>query len=70
MSSVFSTFKSLICSSTVKALTGICFLPDFEEIKGLSPEQFVRSIVENCHAKALFCGENFTFGAKAAGRCV
>ena len=28
--------------------------PDFEEIKGLSPEQFVRSIVENCHAKALF----------------
>ena len=41
--------------------------PDFEEIKGLSPEQFVRSIVENCHAKALFCGENFTFGAKAAG---
>ncbi len=25
--------------------------PDFEEIKGLSPEQFVRSIVENCHAK-------------------
>ncbi|MFR2088666.1 MAG: riboflavin kinase [Faecalibacterium sp.] len=41
--------------------------PDFEEIKSLSPEQFVRSIVENCHAKALFCGENFTFGAKAAG---
>mgnify|MGYP002226197344 FL=1 len=27
----------------------------------------MRSIVENCHAKALFCGENFTFGAKAAG---
>ena len=41
--------------------------PDFEEIKGLSPERFVRSIVENCRAKALFCGENFTFGAKAAG---
>ena len=42
--------------------------PDFEEIKGLSPEQFVRSIVENCHAKALFCGENFTLGAKSAGQ--
>lgn len=42
-------------------------VPEFEQIKALSPEQFVRSIVENCHAKALFCGENFTFGARAAG---
>ena len=41
--------------------------PDFEAIKTLSPEEFVRGIVENCHARALFCGENFTFGAKAAG---
>ena len=41
--------------------------PDFEAIKALSPEEFVRGIVENCHARALFCGENFTFGAKAAG---
>lgn len=42
-------------------------VPEFEQIKALSPEQFVRSIVDNCHAKALFCGENFTFGARAAG---
>lgn len=42
-------------------------VPDFDRIKALSPEQFVHSIVENCHAKALFCGENFTFGARAAG---
>lgn len=42
-------------------------VPDFEQIKALSPEQFVQSIVTNCHAKALFCGENFTFGARAAG---
>ena len=41
--------------------------PDFEEIKGLTPEQFVLGIVRDCHARALFCGENFTFGAKAAG---
>ena len=41
--------------------------PDFEAIKALSPEEFVRGIVENCHARALCCGENFTFGAKAAG---
>ena len=42
--------------------------PDFEAIKALSPEEFVRGIVENCHARALFCGENFTFGGAARGR--
>jgi riboflavin kinase/FMN adenylyltransferase len=41
--------------------------PDFEDIKSRTAEEFVRAIVENCHAKALFCGENFTFGARAAG---
>lgn len=41
--------------------------PDFEDIKSLTPEQFVRGIVQHCHARALFCGENFTFGARAAG---
>ena len=33
----------------------------------MTPEQFVYGIVQDCQAKALFCGENFTFGAKAAG---
>ena len=42
-------------------------VPDFEAIKGLSAEEFVRGIVKDCHARALFCGENFTFGARAAG---
>lgn len=42
-------------------------VPDFELIKGLSAEAFVRGIVEDCQARALFCGENFTFGARAAG---
>ena len=41
--------------------------PEFEQIKGMSPEQFVLGIVRDCHARALFCGENFTFGARAAG---
>ena len=41
--------------------------PEFEQIKGMSPEQFVLGIVRDCQARALFCGENFTFGAKAAG---
>ena len=33
----------------------------------MTPEQFVRGLVTDCRARALFCGENFTFGAKAAG---
>ena len=33
----------------------------------MTPEQFVYGIVQDCHAKALFCGENFTFGAKPPG---
>ena len=41
--------------------------PDFEEIRAMTPEQFVYGIVQDCHARALVCGENFTFGAKAAG---
>ena len=33
----------------------------------MTPEQFVLGIIRDCNARALFCGENFTFGAKAAG---
>ena len=39
--------------------------PDFEEIKAMTPEQFVLGIIRDCNARALFCGENFTFGARA-----
>ncbi len=40
----------------------------FDAISGLSPQQFVQQIlVEKLHAAALFCGENFRFGARAAG---
>lgn len=42
--------------------------PPFEEFRALSPEVFVRRILVDCfHAKSVFCGENFTFGARAAG---
>ena len=33
----------------------------------MTPEQFVLGIIRDCNARALFCGENFTFGARAAG---
>ena len=42
-------------------------VPAFEDIQAMTPEQFVRGLVTDCRARALFCGENFTFGAKAAG---
>lgn len=42
--------------------------PPFEEFRALSPEDFVGHVLVDCfHAKAVFCGDNFTFGARAAG---
>ena len=42
--------------------------PAFEDFCEYSPEAFVQQILhEMYHAKAVFCGENFTFGKKAAG---
>ena len=42
--------------------------PPFEAFCGLSPEEFVEKILrDSFDAKAVFCGDNFTFGKKAAG---
>lgn len=42
--------------------------PAFEAFCEYSPEAFVQDILHGmCRAKAVFCGENFTFGKKAAG---
>lgn len=42
--------------------------PPFVQFCSLSPEDFVfRILSQDFHAKAVFCGDNFTFGAKAAG---
>lgn len=46
----------------------ICLEPPFEMFRALSPEQFVQNVLVQClHAKAVFCGDNFTFGAHAVG---
>ena len=42
-------------------------VPAFADIQAMTPEQFVYGLVADCQARAFFCGENFTFGAKAAG---
>lgn len=45
-----------------------CMEPPFADFCGLSPEVFVDTILVNCfHARSVFCGDNFTFGARAAG---
>ena len=45
-----------------------CVQPPFEAFRGLSPEQFVDELLVGvCHAKAVFCGDNFTFGKNKAG---
>lgn len=46
-----------------------CFIcPPFEAMQSLSPQEFVENILHHqlC-AKAVFCGNNYTFGAKKAG---
>ena len=40
----------------------------FDEFRALTPEDFVQNVLVDCfNAKQLFCGDNFTFGARAAG---
>ena len=42
--------------------------PPFEAFCALSPEEFVETVLIEClGAKAVFCGENFTFGRGRAG---
>lgn len=39
------------------------YLPDFSQVKDLSAEDFVRSVLKNiCMAREVFCGFNYTFG--------
>ena len=41
---------------------------DFDEMKSLSPESFVYDVLQSkCNCIHAVCGENFRFGAKAAG---
>lgn len=40
----------------------------FDEFRALTPEDFVQKVLVDCFAaRELFCGDNFTFGARAAG---
>ncbi len=41
---------------------------DFEELKDMEPDEFVRQIlIETCHCRLAVCGFNYTYGAKGAG---
>lgn len=43
-------------------------IADFDEMKSLSPDAFVNDVLQNrCNCIHAVCGENFRFGAKAAG---
>ena len=40
----------------------------FDAFRSLTPEDFVQKVLVDCFAaRELFCGDNFTFGARAAG---
>jgi riboflavin kinase/FMN adenylyltransferase len=46
----------------------IYLCPPFEDFCALSPQQFVFDVLRDAYkAKAVFCGENFTFGKNRAG---
>lgn len=45
-----------------------CYKPLFAQIQQMTPRQFVEEYLkETCGAKAVFCGENFTFGKEKSG---
>ena len=44
------------------------FCPPFADFCGLSPARFVDDVLLGClHARCVFCGDNFTFGAHKGG---
>ena len=44
-------------------------LCDFEEMKDMSPEEFVADVlIRDCKCRIAVCGFNYTFGKKAAGK--
>ena len=46
----------------------VCVLPFTQEFSRLDPDAFVHEVlVEHLHAKAVIVGENFRYGARAAG---
>ncbi len=46
----------------------MAFVMDFEEVGGLSPEQFVKQVLaETCHCVFAVCGFDFRFGKNAVG---
>lgn len=46
----------------------VCYEPPFERFGGLEPQRFFNEmLLGEYHARALFCGEDFAFGARRAG---
>ena len=66
---------AMLTSPTLKAdlmealgVDVVCVLPFTQEFSRLDPDAFVHAVlVEHLHAKAVIVGENFRYGAKAAG---
>ncbi len=45
-----------------------CFEPPFDSFKHLTPDTFFEQLIlSRFHAKAVFCGEDYRFGAQRAG---
>ena len=71
----FGTPLPLLCDNDEKVellrKAGLQFVIfcDFEELKDLSPEEFVANVlIRDCKCRIAVCGFNYTFGKKAAGK--
>jgi len=70
----FTTYRSArILSESLKLAAleslgaALCIRLDFESIRDLAPEKFLEYLTERLDIGLLCCGENFRFGAHAAG---
>lgn len=44
------------------------YIPDFDDIKNLTPKQFINNILQDViNAKIIYCGQDFRFGKNAVG---
>ncbi len=69
----FSSNHNLLCTPEERLEifeslgADFCYLESFDSVKDMSPECFVKYIVESFNCKCTFCGDNFSFGKMAVG---
>lgn len=66
--SILTTTQQRLSYIKERVSPDFVYLEKFDDVKNLSPSQFVDCIIEKFSCKCTFCGENFSFGFKASGK--